>query len=395
MKTSKLLALSGTLALATLLSAGCSSVQKGTAAGGVLGAVTGAAIGNNSASISVAHGAFVGGGAGAATGGLAGDAYEQLTKDDVEREIENLRAELEAKEAELAMLRDSGASAETLAELDRLRGELDNSMTELSDLRSQLSDKDATLAALNSDLDSANAKLSQKDSTLADAKVELLQSKAQVDAKDMALKDLKDKFAGLTTERDNALQKAADFETQLLAAEGQLAKARDEMNVIRTSLNEREQAVNALRDQLANLNIELEETSRGLTLTIVDQLIFKPGKAELSSQGEQVLAQVADIINTNFPNRELLVEGHTDNQPIVKSGWRSNWELGAGRALEVVHNLVDAHGFDPAKLSATTYGEHRPASTNATKDGRSANRRSVIVILPEKMPLQRNQLAGL
>ena len=57
--------------------------------------------------------------------------------------------------------------------------------------------------------------------------------------------------------------------------------------------------------------------------------------------------------------------------------------------------MVTEHNFDPAMLSATTYGEFRPQAPNATTDGRSQNRRSVIVILPEKMPLTRNQMAGL
>ncbi|MBI5153956.1 OmpA family protein, partial [Candidatus Poribacteria bacterium] len=111
--------------------------------------------------------------------------------------------------------------------------------------------------------------------------------------------------------------------------------------------------------------------------------------------GEELMGNVATILQTNFPGRELVIEGHTDNQPIKYSGWGSNWELGSARALTVLHTLAEKHGFDPGKLSATTYGEFRPDVPNATPEGRASNRRSVIVILPEKLPLQRNTLAGL
>ncbi len=371
----------GTIALFATLTTGCSTVQRGVAAGGALGAVAGAVAGNNSASVSVGQGAVIGGGTGAAVGGLTGDAYSQLTEDDVARELENMRAELERKEAELAALRESGVSADALAELDTLRGELDaargNLETALADLATIGGERDAAqqqLASYQVDLSSTRADLDAAEDSLAE--------------RNGRLTDLEQNLAQTASQRDQ-------FELQLRDAESQLAQAREDLTVIQASLQEKASAVDSLREELQSLNIELEETNRGLTLTIVDELIFTPGKAQLSESGAGVIAQVAALIQENFPGRELLVEGHTDNQPIVHSGWRSNWELGAARALSVLHELVEAHDFDPGLMSATSYGEFRPSAPNATPDGRSSNRRSVIVILPERMPVKRNQLAGL
>jgi len=374
MKLRTLMAAGGTLALVAVLSTGCSWVQRGAAAGGAVGAVAGGIAGHNSASVTIGQGAAFGGGAGAAVGGLTGDAYAQLTEDDIERELENMRAELARKEAELAALRDAGASEETLAELDRLRGDLQAAQDQL--------------ASASSELDGLRSGKSAADAELAKAQTDLATTKADLSAAEASLADRNRELA-------DASAKANDFESKLLAAEGQLAKARQDLDIVQTSLKEREGAVDKLRDELAALNIKLDETSRGLTLTIADELIFTPGQAELSTSGSSVIAKVAETINANFPGRELVIEGHTDNVPIKHSGWRSNWELGAARALTVLHTLGDKHGFDPAKMSATTYGEFRPAAPNATDEGRSSNRRSVIVILPEQMPLKRNTLAGL
>ncbi|MBI5153954.1 hypothetical protein HZA57_01850, partial [Candidatus Poribacteria bacterium] len=77
----KLLVTSGALVLAFAAMTGCSSVQRGAAAGGALGAVAGGVVGHNVAAVSVSQGAAMGGATGAATGGLAGDAYEQMTED--------------------------------------------------------------------------------------------------------------------------------------------------------------------------------------------------------------------------------------------------------------------------------------------------------------------------
>ena len=57
--------------------------------------------------------------------------------------------------------------------------------------------------------------------------------------------------------------------------------------------------------------------------------------------------------------------------------------------------MIDFHGYSPDMISATSYGEHRPTASNDTPEGRSQNRRSVIVILPEKVAVQRSQFAGM
>jgi chemotaxis protein MotB len=76
------------------------------------------------------------------------------------------------------------------------------------------------------------------------------------------------------------------------------------------------------------------------------------------------------------------IEGHTDNDPIKKSGWKSNWELSTARALSVLHYLSEQSVNEP-RLSAIGYGEYRPVASNDIKDGRQKNRRVEIVILPK------------
>ena len=353
MKWTKVFATAGALVLALAMTTGCNSIQKGAAAGGALGAAVGGVVAHNYTSMAVGQGMAMGGAAGAATGGLAGDAYRQMTEDDVERELQNLRAELESKIQELAELRDAGATAETLAQMDALRGELDRTISDLHEARSALDDRTAQVQEMGGQLDQ------------------------------------------LTQVNDETKARTASLQTQLRDAEAQLAMAQNQVQTIQASLRDKEQGLNQLRAQLQDLNVQLEETNRGLTMTIVDELLYKPGKAELSAGGAELIGKVAAILQTNFPSRELLVEGHTDDQPIKHSSWKSNWELGAARALTVVHELTENQGFDPSRLSATSYGEFRPVAPNETSEGRSENRRSVIVILPEKMPIQRTTLASL
>ena len=90
-----------------------------------------------------------------------------------------------------------------------------------------------------------------------------------------------------------------------------------------------------------------------------------------------------EVVREQFPDRALMVRGHTDSQPIVYSGWKSNWELGAARALGVVHYLMDKHGVQGENLSAATYSKYQPRADNATDEGRQQNRRAELVVLPK------------
>ncbi|MDX2177163.1 MAG: OmpA family protein [Candidatus Sumerlaeia bacterium] len=385
MRHTRLSMIAGAVALAALVS-GCSSTQKGAAAGGALGGIAGGVVGHNVSAVTMGQGIVMGAGGGVAVGGLTGDAYDQITEKDEQRELENLRAQLAEREAQLAALAGNTASEEELAlvtgERDRIAGELAAIQGERDGLLAKVSDLErgmANTARANADLQAANNRVNDLNGRLEAANRQLedaLRARSEAEA-----------ARGLIEGERDRLKNELDLRNRDLEA------ARNRANLLQASLDTKGQEFERLRGDLAKLNVQLEETTRGLTLTIAEELLFSAGKATLSTGGDTLIARVSTIIQQQFPGREIMVEGHTDNQPIKRSGWKSNWELGSARALAIVHDMVNKQGFDPAKISATTYGEFRPVTENSTADGRKLNRRAVIVILPEKMPVEVKQLA--
>lgn len=112
----------------------------------------------------------------------------------------------------------------------------------------------------------------------------------------------------------------------------------------------------------------------GSMIAVEGDVLFQSGKVTLRSGAKKELAAIARDVMGRFSDREILVYGHTDNQPIKKSGWKDNYELSAQRALAVVRYLQE-EGVKPARLVACGCGEHRPRSPNDSKDGRQRNRR--------------------
>ena len=65
---------------------------------------------------------------------------------------------------------------------------------------------------------------------------------------------------------------------------------------------------------------------------------------------------------------------------MLKKLYKTNWELSAVRALNVVHFMISA-GLDPQRVHGAAFGEFRPVASNAGKAGRARNRRVEIMLL--------------
>jgi chemotaxis protein MotB len=141
----------------------------------------------------------------------------------------------------------------------------------------------------------------------------------------------------------------------------------------------------ALKKEIGNYKAKLEMTERGLIITFLSEVFFDSGKDVIREDGKESIRKVAEVLNRDVPNSNVAIEGHTDNQPIKYSGWKTNWELSSARALAVLHYLIDGCEVKPTRLSANGYGEFRPVAQNNTKENMQKNRRVEIVILPSKI----------
>jgi chemotaxis protein MotB len=123
--------------------------------------------------------------------------------------------------------------------------------------------------------------------------------------------------------------------------------------------------------------VEVRREADWLEIEMKTSILFASGSARLVDEAIPILENVAEVLK-GFPN-PVQVEGFTDNVPIRTVAYPSNWELSAARAASVVH-LFMKYGVRPERMLAIGYGEHRPVADNSVPDGRSRNRRVVIVI---------------
>ena len=122
-------------------------------------------------------------------------------------------------------------------------------------------------------------------------------------------------------------------------------------------------------------------TEEGLLISIFNDVSFDSGRAEVSGKGKQIAEEMSHFLVTN-PPLEIMVSGHTDNQPIIRSEYASNWELSVIRAVNFLRILLHNEQLDPERFSVKGFGEHRPVAPNDTKENRAKNRRVEVLILP-------------
>ena len=131
-----------------------------------------------------------------------------------------------------------------------------------------------------------------------------------------------------------------------------------------------------LRDKI---HVRLDQ--RGVTVSLSEAGFFDTGSALVRADALPTLRDLAEVLKV--ADSPITVEGHTDDVPIKTALFPSNWELSTVRATSIVRYLIEQHGYDPMRLSATGFAEYRPVGDNATAEGRALNRRVDLVILTE------------
>ena len=128
----------------------------------------------------------------------------------------------------------------------------------------------------------------------------------------------------------------------------------------------------------AQLETKLNQSQ--LLITISDNALFAPGSAAVKPESKKLAVAISNILQ-QYPDYEIIVSGHTDNQPMSSVEFRSNWDLSSSRAIRFMDILLANKQLDPRRFSAVGYGEYRPVATNDSTEGRSKNRRVEVSII--------------
>jgi chemotaxis protein MotB len=178
-------------------------------------------------------------------------------------------------------------------------------------------------------------------------------------------------------------------EKEIAQKEKMLADREKKLQELEEVIARKDQAVNELKNRVASalvgfksdeLSIELKNGK--VYVSLAEKLLFKSGSATVDPKGKEALGKLAEVLEKN-PDIDIMIEGHTDNVPLIPGRFEDNWDLSASRALSIVRILTQDNQVDPKRVVAAGRGEYVPVADNATTEGKSRNRRTEIILSPK------------
>ena len=153
----------------------------------------------------------------------------------------------------------------------------------------------------------------------------------------------------------------------------------------------------ALREEKARLQKQLDElaftpeqirslSQKGIRiedggLQLGEALLFSPGEHKLKPSAARALDAVARVIQRSYPEDTIIIEGHTDDQPLRKKldRYQFNMNLGYQRAAAVFQYFHN-HGIPEERMIIHAYSFNKPLdpAIKSTKEGQRQNRRVVV-----------------
>lgn len=206
-------------------------------------------------------------------------------------------------------------------------------------------------------------------------------------------KDLK--IEDLTAENDQLKRELDDRDRQLAEAQArenearatidelnrELARTRADLASARGANRPVQQAPQPVqREPIAQADGWISTPSFDM-ISIPGEVLFASGKASLTNRGQGTIAKLARDIQSRYGDRDIFVIGHTDDDPIRKSNWKDNWELGSARALTCVRELQQ-HGVNGRHLIQANCGQFRPTESNSSRTSKAKNRRVEFYAVP-------------
>jgi Flagellar motor protein len=192
-------------------------------------------------------------------------------------------------------------------------------------------------------------------------------------------------LTGLREEKVLMTQRIEDLERENEGLDSKYAISEGENARLIAERNRLESAQRSMENRLKGTGISVKIKEGHISVVLPSSVLFNSGQTKLKKEATGSLSKVCRVLEKDFPNETIRIEGHTDNDPIrrTKQLYKSNWELSAMRAATVLHYLIDNCHLDPDKLYLSGFGEYQPVASNKDKSGKKKNRRVEIVVLTD------------
>ena len=252
-------------------------------------------------------------------------------------------------------------------------GKLEYAQRELAAIHATLQRTETTKADLEK-------KLTQTQSVLEKTRTELEATRSELSQTQEILQNASEAARKIAAERNVLQQDKSALEREKENLRAKLTEIESELQRIRV---QSQRSIVAIQEKFKDtVGAVLDDAGR-LRLDVKGKILFETGSAILSTEGKALLDAIAEeiLLNTNYADYAVRVEGHTDNAPIGGSELR-NWNLSTERAIAAVKYLQVHAKVNAQRLAATGYAFYQPIDAADTPEAKAKNRRIEIILVP-------------
>ena len=246
-------------------------------------------------------------------------------------------------------------------DLDNCRLENNTLSGKYQDAREQLASANARIQSLEEQLATARKGNDKLQGALKDMQNSLNQSLSNASSNNVNISKLVDQI----NESNQYIRHLVDVKTKS-----------DSLNLVLTNNLTRSLSKEELKE------VDVQVLKGVVYISLADNMLYKSGSYEINDRAAETLSKIAKII-TDYKDYDVLIEGNTDDVPILREHILNNWDLSCLRASSVVQYLQTKFGVDPKRLTAGGRGEYNPIASNSTAVGKQRNRRTQIIITPK------------
>ncbi|GJM31463.1 MAG: flagellar motor protein MotB [Saprospiraceae bacterium] len=211
---------------------------------------------------------------------------------------------------------------------------------------------------------------------------------AETQSQVKSLQEEKDALATeMESEKTRLNGEISSIKTDLDATKSQMAQVSEKLNMTEAELKKIKDEINGIFSAYSESGLTLED-KEGRLYVVTEPVTFRSGSSRLTKAERDAIDAMAEKLKAN-PKIKLTIEGHADSQKFPADAGMDNWDLSYARAKAVATRLIKK-GVSPEQVAVSGRGDSMPAADNGTADGRSQNRRTVVVPNPDLGGLKGN-----
>ena len=293
---------------------------------------------------------------------------------DQDQQISDSAEYIEAlKTKELSLMNKLAAAEEASKEFESQQADTDEKIAEF---KNEIQRRDTQL-------NEANVYVTQLIDSQKGLENQILQTRSAMQKEEAEKSEVWGRLLELQTNMKDRNQNLEQLRTRLSKTEKEKRESEESFKRMKETYND---LVGQFQTEIASKEATIQELTEKLSITFVQDILFRLGQTSISANGRQTLEKIGTILKRNTTDK-IVVMGHSDNLPIAREyqeRYPTNWELSSARAAAVVRYFQHTVGIDPRQMEAVGHSFYKPIADNDSPENRAKNRRVEIFIMPAK-----------